>query len=83
MLKLDIPEGLREDIARERHPNRTVAVFVNGSLMCPDQPDDEGDYLLAPATVEFHGNVRAQDLVTITDFVSFRYVHQHGHWHRL
>ncbi len=83
MLKLNMPDGLVLAIAHERFPNRAIAVFVNGSIMCPDQPDDEGDYLLTQSTIEFHENVLIGDLVTVTDFRTFRYVHQHGHWHKL
>ena len=74
-----MPGRLEDMVAR-----KYVAVFVNGSLMCPDQPDDDGDYNLTDSEIEFHNdNIGPQDLVQITDFEHFRWIYQGGHWHKL
>lgn len=81
-MKIDFPGGLQMAVAHEMAPNRRTAVFVNGVLMCPDQTGDPGDYRLDTTGIEFHdSNIGLGDLVTITDFGTFRWVHQHGRWH--
>lgn len=81
-MKIDLPGKLQVAVANEKFPNRRIAVFVNGALMCPDQTGDPGDYHLDSSRIEFHGkDIRPNDLVTITDFGAFRWVHQHGRWH--
>jgi hypothetical protein len=81
-LKINLPRDLQMIVAHERFPNRAIAVFVNGTLVCPDQPDDAGDYNMSGSEIEFH-NVKPDDLITVTNFGSFRWVHQNGHWHKL
>ena len=83
-LRIKLPNELCLAVGHEMFPNRKVAVFVNGALMCPDQPGDEGDYNLAGLEIELHGaDIKPEDLVTITDFGTFRWIHQNGHWHKL
>jgi hypothetical protein len=82
--KIKLPTELQMAIAHERFPNRAIAVFVNGALMCPDQPDDQGDYSISGSEVELHAvTPNVNTLLTITDFGTFRWIHQNGHWHKL
>jgi hypothetical protein len=82
--KIKLPTELQMAIAHERFPNRAVAVFANGALMCPDQPDDQGDYSISELEIEFHDvNPNANTLLTIANFGSFRWIYQNGHWHKL
>jgi hypothetical protein len=60
--------------------NTTVAVFVNGGLLCPNHPDDKGEYSLCSAEIELQG-LRPDDLLTITDFRSFRWSFQDDKWY--
>lgn len=81
-MRIDFPGKLQMIVSHEMHPNRRTAVFVNGILMCPDQTGDPGDYHMDRSGIEFHdGSIGAGDLVTVTDFSVFRWVHQHGRWH--
>jgi len=83
-LRIKLPSELQMAVTHERFPNRAIAVFVNGTLMCPDQPDDDGDYNIVGSEIEFHINdMKLDALVTVTNFGSFRWIHQNGHWHKL
>jgi hypothetical protein len=83
-MRIVFPGGLRMAVAHEMFPNRTIAVFVNGALMCPDQPGDPGDYCLGSSGIEFHSSdIGPGVLVTIMDFRSFRWTCQDGRWNNV
>jgi len=83
-MKIKLPSGLQMAVAHERFPNKAIAVFINGALMCPDLPDDQGDYSISGSEIELHGvNPNSDTLLTITNFGSFRWLHQNGRWHEL
>ena len=74
-----------------------VAIFLNGMLLCPSQPDNLGDYcfdgtnfnkqLFGAKTnarhIRFNARVEPLDLVQVTDFKSFRWVFTDGCWKKL
>jgi len=81
-MKVDFPGKLQMMIVHDTRPNMRTAVFVNGTLMCPDQPGDPGDYHMDRSGIEFHSeSIGLGDLVTVTDFGTFRWVYQHRRWH--
>ena len=74
-----------------------VAIFLNGFLLCPSQPDDLGDYCFdgtdfnkqlfgAKSTakrISFYARIEPSDLVQVTDFKSFRWTFTYGCWKKL
>jgi hypothetical protein len=80
-VRIDLPPQLAAKLCKASLFNSMVAVFVNGNLLCPDHPDDGGDYSLHSTEIKLSG-LRPDDLLTITDFQSFRWIFQDDKWYK-
>lgn len=83
-MRIEFPSQLRLEITHMLGVtrNRSIAVFVNGSLLTPDLPNRKGQYKLNTDSIEFHVEEPILELITITDFNNFRWIYIDNCWNK-